>query len=299
MKRKTNEDFQKEVINLTKGEYTFLEPYGENNQQKLLCRHNKCGFVYSVSLGHFLCGRRCPQCYKKTIKSQETFKKEVQEIGKGEYIFLEEYLNDTTKILCQHKCGYQWKIKPSHFLQGHGCPRCKKVEKYSQKEFEEKVRLLTNGEIKVKGEYVNARTPILFEHLECKNEWKARPTNILSGKGCPKCKSSRGEKKIMQFLENNKIFFISQYAPSWNTNRRYRYDFYLPTCEMIVEYHGIQHYEEVDFFRGTLKDRQKNDKIKQEQARKRKIRYIIIPYWDYENIEKILAEVLTQTLHKM
>lgn len=39
-------------------------------------------------------------------------------------------------------------------------------------------------------DYAGSHTNILHEGLDCGHTWSARPTNILSGKGCPECSSS-------------------------------------------------------------------------------------------------------------
>lgn len=49
--------------------------------------------------------------------------------------------------------------------------------------------------------YKNAKTPILCRH-KCGHEWYISPTNILQGKGCPKCK-----KKLKYTLDDAKQMF--------------------------------------------------------------------------------------------
>ena len=62
-----------------------------------------------------LVGKGCPQCnghYKK------------DDYDGGRYKLLETYKDRNTPILHECICGFQWKIRPSHVLTGHGCPRC-------------------------------------------------------------------------------------------------------------------------------------------------------------------------------
>lgn len=44
-----------------------------------------------------------------------------------------------------------------------------------------------NPNIDVIGEYIDAKTPVLHKCRIDNYEWNAKPNNILSGKGCPKC----------------------------------------------------------------------------------------------------------------
>jgi len=60
---------------------------------------------------------------------------------------------------------------------------------------------------------------------------------------------------------------------------------------MLIEYDGIFHYEkqyDEDGFE-TLKI---HDKLKNEYCKKHNIKLLRIPYWDYDNIEKILKKEL-------
>lgn len=125
-KRKTDNQFKKEVKSQVGEEYTFLEKY-KNNKTKLLCRHNECGYEWKITPDHFLNQKnRCPQCAGNLHKKDKEFKKEVYEQVKDRYVFLEKYINNETPILCEHKeCGYKWKIKPNNFLsQKNRCPNC-------------------------------------------------------------------------------------------------------------------------------------------------------------------------------
>lgn len=88
-----------------------------------------------------------------------------------------------------HKCkkdGYEWYAKPNNILNGRGCPRCAKKERYTHKDYIVKVKDI-NDNIEVIGNYVNARTPILHRCKIDNYEWYATPDNILHGCGCPKC----------------------------------------------------------------------------------------------------------------
>ena len=61
MRRKTNDQFKKEVFDLVGDEYTFLECY-QGASTKIKVKHNKCGHTYEVTPTHFLTGERCSHC---------------------------------------------------------------------------------------------------------------------------------------------------------------------------------------------------------------------------------------------
>lgn len=116
------------------------------------------------------------------------------------------------------------------------------------------------------------------------------------GKGCPHCnKISKGELKIYNYLlQNNITFFREHKFNNCINNRRLRFDFYLPEKNIIIEFNGIQHYKPISIFGGEEKFKlnQQNDKIKIKYCNDNNIQMIIIPYWDYDNIENILSKYL-------
>ena len=59
--KKSNEEFQFQVLELVRNEYAFIGIY-ENAISKMNIRHNTCGNEYLVSPNKFLNGRRCPFC---------------------------------------------------------------------------------------------------------------------------------------------------------------------------------------------------------------------------------------------
>lgn len=71
------------------------------------------------------------------------------------------------------------------------------------------------------------------------------------------------------------IEFETQKKFTWSDNKKY--DFYIPSMNMIIETHGMQHYMENTKFLRILKEEQYNDELKQKRAIENKIKtYLII-----------------------
>lgn len=108
------------------------------------------------------------------------------------------------------------------------------------------------------------------------HEWETYITHrTLHGRGCPTCKISKGEKIIADWLSKNDIEYVSQYAPNGK-----RYDFYLPRYKMFVEIHGVQHFQDIDFFTRTLEEQQRVDREKQQYAEEHG-HYMMIDYREH------------------
>ena len=89
------------------------------------------GHVTRRSPNNVLRGSECSVCIGNTKKSPDQYQKEL--IAKGIiYLPLEAYTDTDTNILHQCPvCHNKWKARPSHILQGHGCPKCKRPGGYS------------------------------------------------------------------------------------------------------------------------------------------------------------------------
>jgi very-short-patch-repair endonuclease len=107
----------------------------------------------------------------------------------------------------------------------------------------------------------------------------------LSGrtKSCGCINYSIGEKNIAELLEQNNIAFIREYK--FQDLNNYRYDFYLPEYNRLIEFDGKQHYiDSGTWDKDTLKERQDRDKEKNQYALNRNIDLVRIPYWQRDKI---------------
>ena len=98
---------------------------------------------------------------------------------------------------------------------------------------------------------------------------------------------SKLEEYIMNILLKEKINFIREKTFSDLKKGKYRFDFYLPDKNLIIECDGAQHTEQVKFFQ-----KNKSDFLKQKEHDRRKNSYCLannillyrIPYYDIKNI---------------
>lgn len=102
------------------------------------------------------------------------------------------YINSYTPIL--HRCkidGCEWSPIPNSIIQGCGCPECGKLNAATKRtktheQYVDEVAKI-NPDIEVVGVYSGDRIPILHRCKIDGYEWKAKPSNILHGTGCPRC----------------------------------------------------------------------------------------------------------------
>lgn len=127
---KTDFKFKKEVYDLVGTDYIFLDNY-VNSYTKIKVKHNECGNIYKVTPSHFLEGTRCPFCSAKNSgearrKTGDKFKREVLNLVGNEYTFLDDYVNNDTKLRVKHnECGNIYSVRPTDFISHHTrCPYC-------------------------------------------------------------------------------------------------------------------------------------------------------------------------------
>lgn len=115
----------------------------------------------------------------------------------------------------------------------------------------------------------------------CGYEKRVKIYNLYEyGFSCPQCSDgySYPEKFIASLFHQLNIDYISEYNNSYQSwIEKYRYDFYLPHYNCIVEVHGLQHYEECSLTKENLREVQDNDYAKENLAKLNNIdKYIII-----------------------
>lgn len=117
--------------------------------------------------------------------------------------------------------------------------------------------------------------------------------------GCPDCSSPRGEDSISYLLTSWGFVCQEDFIPQakfkdCRSIRILPFDFYLPKYNLCIEFHGGQHYFPVEFFGGekAFKEQKKRDKIKVKYCRDNNIPLLVIPYWEFDNIEEILSKEL-------
>lgn len=247
-------------------------------------------------------GGGCYECgieklREQKIKTNEQYINELKIINP--YISpLEPYIGANIPIL--HKClidEYEWYLTPANALFGKGCPKCAGNIKKTHSEYVNEIAII-NSNIEVVEEYINAYTPILHRCKIDGCEWRARPSDILGGKGCPQCKQSKGEKIVCLWLDSHNIKYIRQMPFDGCCDIKVLpFDFYLSELNICIEYDGIQHFEPVDFAgkgkewaESRFEYIQKHDEIKNEYCKNNNIQLLRIPY--FKNIDEELNNFL-------
>lgn len=112
-------------------------------------------------------------------------------------------------------------------------------------------------------------------------------------RSCGKCSiRSVGEDMIENFLRSHHILFEREKSfIGCKYIAKLRFDFYLYNHNIAIEYDGEFHYEETTMG-NNLQDQKLRDQAKNEYCDENEIILIRIPYWERDNIERILCDAL-------
>ena len=214
---------------------------------------------------------------------------------------------------CQCKCGNFSGVWGSHFRTGHS-KSCGCGEIENRKILAKNIINYDNSK-DITGQK-NGYLVALRRLDKKKSEqwiWECRCTNcgslcektttdFVRSVSCGCMKISVGEMTIQNILENNNILFEREKRFNTcrfpDTNAQGKFDFYLPDKNILIEYDGIQHFEENTFFTGSTNNSHEalsythnHDEYKNKWCIENNIILIRIPY---THLEKITIEDLLE-----
>ena len=227
---------------------------------------------------------------------------------------LEHYIGDDGNAKCKYicGCGEENVANYQHLRLGGGCFKCgmKKstdASRYTLKQLKEKL-LEINPDVEIIDDtYINSNIKL---KCRCKldgNIFKIDWTSLRAGSGCPKCNTTRGERKIALYLDNNNIEYkhFKQFDDLYGLSgyRKLVYDFYLPNNNTLIEFDGAFHFypitisnnktqEKIDKAEKEFIKRKQHDRLKDDYALKNNIKLIRIDFLNYKNIYEILDNEL-------
>ena len=212
-----------------------------------------------------------------------------------------EYINIDTpiEIICPMH-GSFWQ-SPYEHQNGANCPRCFGRNKTTEDFIKEAKKVHGDKYDYSKSEYINSTTKI---DIICPEHGLFKQTylnHILLKQNCPLCAKTtyKGEEKIENYLKFLKVEYETQKTfDGCKDKRNLKFDFYIPSKNIAIEYDGIQHFESISFgndAKSNLEYNTKHDKIKDDFCKANNIKLIRISFEDYDNIEDILHNNISST----
>ena len=296
---KSIEQFIQEARKIHGVKYDYSKVDYKNNKTKVEIICPKHGSFYQDPKSH-LHKNGCAKCKTKSL---DGFLEQAHSKHNTKYDYSKViYKNKNTKIEIICRIHGSFLQVPYAHLRGQGCPSCKFDEKRLGKdEFIERVKKVHGDKYDYSCvEYTNNGTKVC---LLCKlhGEFYQVPKDHIRGIGCAKCKSSKGEKAIRDFLESNKINFTEQ--KEFEDCKFFRvlpFDFEILDRNILIEFQGEHHFPPKSKGRmyGATNPWEeyelivKRDTIKKEWCEKNNYNLICISYKDLKKIDLILKKEL-------
>lgn len=268
-----------------------------------------------------LSGKGCYKCgidkrAKTMTQNTEIFIRRAKAIHSDRYDYSKSvYVNNRQPLIITCPVHGDFLQSPNTHLDNHGCPYCKgdaerermlkgKAQnisvlqtKTAEEFISDAIRLHGDKYRYDKVEYISSKDKVL---ITCPGhgDFELTPNEHLSGRGCPKCRQSFGERRVGLFLERHDIKHKPQkklyYIDEEGIKRYFQVDFYLPNGNIVIEYNGEQHYMPVKTWEGVpgFLKQQKRDANLRRYCKKHGYRLIEIPYTELRHIDEILEQEL-------
>jgi len=274
-------------------DYSLVDYKNKRTKVKIIC--NEHGIFEQLPQHHTI-GNGCKPCSDDRKRlTIEKFIERANKVHNNKYDYsLVKYTgaHNKVKILCPIHGKFEQRSCDHINSYKRGCPDCGGTQKSTTEEF-----ILKSREI-----HGNKYDYSLVDYLTCTDKvnivctkhriFKQSPTSHLNGNGCPKCRQSKGELKIFNFLEKNSINFEPQKRfGDCRDILPLPFDFYLSTYKTCIEFDGEQHFKIKENFGGKreYKKRKIHDNIKSKYCVDNNIKLIRIKYND--DIIKKLKEI--------
>lgn len=255
-------------------------------------------FIQSPS--DHLQGNGCQQCcVKNTRYTQDEFITLAKAIHNNKYDYSKlVYKNKQTKVIIGCSIHGDFQQRANDHTRGIGCIRCGNI-KWTLEALIEKGAQIHKSKYTYKSVDNIARTII----LECKThgEFIQSIQSHISGSGCSKCYRSKGEEAVAEVLEENNFSYKTQktFPKCINplTNRKLKFDFFVPDKNLLIEYDGPQHFKPTHtkgfyYTKEIVEVVQAKDKVKDDFALLHGYALLRIPYKCIKQTKEIVKNVI-------
>lgn len=233
---------------------------------------------------------------------KSNFLNKIKEVHGDKITLLSEYKDTKGKIKFKcNICETEDEVRADKLLEGRGCKNCSSW-KFSKDTFVKILNDTYNDQYELISDFINMSTPIKLLHKPCGTILDIKsPTKFINKKEnlcyiC-NCSRSKGEIETKRILDECHIEY--EYQKKYKDlilKNHLSYDFYIPKYDLCIEFNGSQHYKPVEQF-GAEKgfvNQILRDAIKQAYCEDNNINLLVIPFWEYRNIENILINKIKE-----
>ena len=276
-----------------------------------LCKCLICGEIQSIGSSSFSPKRKsitiCVKCNSIGMYLLNTYGENGIDLYWGSNNKNDPFkVRKATRDKCWFKCEIhgEYYVNCGNFYFGQRCPYCSSSEikpyvndAYSLLPYD----VIKNVKDKEKliGVAKNSKNEITVVCPDCGNE-KTITISLLANHGasCSRCSDGfRYPNKFMSnLLDKLKIKYIAEYSPEWIKPKRY--DFYIPSMNLIIEMDGGFHYKDNNMSGQTKEEIESIDYLKDKKAESHGLDVIRINC-HYQDISNRLSIIKNNTIKEL
>ncbi len=288
------------LIHNNKYDYSLTDYKNSRDKIEIICPIH--GIFEQMPYNH-LQGKGCKYCSNNQKFTIDEFIDKANKKHNNKYNYPDRnYINNITLISIECPEHGIFKQTPGNHLKGVGCSKCSGNRKLTASEFIDKANKKHNYLYKYPNlNYKNYDSEV---DIECPKHgiFQQIVRNHLTGRGCPKCRNSKGELKIAEILDKNNIKHKAQHTfNDLKYKDLLKFDFAVfdnnEQIKYLIEYNGQQHYS---FRKKFHKDydnfiiNQYKDNLKMDYCNRNGFKLYIIRY--DENVEIEMEHILKENI---
>ncbi|GHA31633.1 DUF723 domain-containing protein [Photobacterium aphoticum] len=304
--RMTLEEFISRASMVHNNLYDYSKVVYVNSAEKVIIICSKHGEFKQTAIAH-LNGGGCKACGHERTNASKSYDK-TKFIEDAKAVHGEKFDYSMVKykgsakpvtVICPEHGPFTTTYE-HHAKRGQSCPSCRNRDMDTDKFIQRSREIHGDKYDYSKAKYTVAKGRVCIicpEH----GDFKQVAWNHMDGIGCPYCfdwQNSKGSQRIESWLKENDIDFEREKKfddlYTFSTSRKYhlRFDFFIPNCNLLIEYDGKQHFEPVEIFGGNegYEKLLSNDQKKRDWVDKCGYKLLRIAYSDDDNIEQILND---------
>ena len=243
---KSQEQFVAEAHRIHNNLYDLSKVVYKNSHTNVIVTCTKHG-DFCIKPNKLLIGQGCSQCSER-YTTKEYIKAVEDKHGKMFDYSLVEYQGSKNFITIICFNGHLFKRKAGlHLLNCSGCKECLGINKKTTAQFIQAAKKIHGDKFDYsKVVYEGIKTKVQLICSRHGSFWVVPINHIQKMQGCPRCFAPKGEKLIMDYLDNRDLKYIHNASfKGCRSVLPLRFDFYIPEFNTCIEFDGEGHFEPI------------------------------------------------------
>jgi uncharacterized Zn-finger protein len=283
------------------------------SRKKVWWCNSVCGHEWDMRIEHRTRGVNCPYCSGFRVSESNSLATQNPKIAaqwhdtKNGKLTPEMVTSNSNKRVWWFNsiCGHEWDARiVDRNIKKYNCPYCRgyRVDvtnclSKTHSEIAAQWHPTKNGNLTPEVVTHGTQKRVWWHDPMCGHEWITSVLCRTRGTNCPKCKVSKNQKLVFDFVKENFPFNLVEFD-FWHpqlrfkkSNRKMQLDIFIPHINVAIEYQGEQHFFPI-YGKNKLKNLKKLDKEKRIACQRKNIVLFYIDY-TWKQSKEIVKNILS------